>query len=261
MQNVKTPNTQICRTRRQCGDRPDSDGFTLIELLVVISIIALLIALILPALGRTKELGRRTLCLSSLRQWGLTLTNYSMAQRDNLPPHAPDWGYTGVLGYAQDGSWQMSEELKRNWGIVRGIWFCPSEMPFRNGLTSGGGTPTDYYWGPNHNYGLASSYNFFIGNYYWESPAGDRNVFFTAGDKDVINFRSAKSSEVLMTDRYLEFQDWATWEGAWFGTCHNSNSPESVNVLLADGSAHWRGKDRVVLRYSAPYGSMWILWW
>lgn len=46
-------------------------GFTLIELLVVISIIALLLAILMPALGRAKELAKRTVCLAHLKQMGL----------------------------------------------------------------------------------------------------------------------------------------------------------------------------------------------
>jgi prepilin-type N-terminal cleavage/methylation domain-containing protein len=52
-------------------------GFTLIELLIVISIIALLIALIIPALRSARELGHRTVCLSNLRQLTLAWTAYA----------------------------------------------------------------------------------------------------------------------------------------------------------------------------------------
>ena len=52
-------------------------AFTLIELLVVISIIALLIALLIPVLGRARELGQRTVCLSNLRQLTLAWLAYA----------------------------------------------------------------------------------------------------------------------------------------------------------------------------------------
>ena len=61
------------------------DGFTLIELLVVISIIALLIALLLPALARAKQLALRIQCASNLQQIGIALQEYANEYRGQYP--------------------------------------------------------------------------------------------------------------------------------------------------------------------------------
>ena len=106
--------------------------FTLIELLVVIAIIAILAAMLLPALQQARERGKSAKCISNMKSISFAIQNYSDSYNDFLPN---DTGYTneaaGITNYWQDAFVQLQlintiiPDSARP--IPTGIYDCPAE--------------------------------------------------------------------------------------------------------------------------------------
>ncbi len=214
-------------------------GFTLIELLVVISIIALLIAILLPALASARQTAQSISCLSNQRQLTLAAIAFSVEHDDYLPK--PWWNDTPRSDGSQIGSWPYRHPL---WGwdyvlndVVQNedIFRCPSDNTesIRGTWTTAPGQEAD---------DLPASYRINTSH----------NPDFGFAAIRVEQFSRA-SSAIFFLDGLSQndaLHHVATWDpvaggllgpntSQWIGFRHdsNTNNPSRFNVTYLDGHA------------------------
>lgn len=130
----------------QCAYRTSSHrGFTLIELLVVISIIAILVALLLPALSKARALSRHAACGSGQRQMVTGLLARSIDARGALPESGPPGSSIAVLPYNLSDEW-MVEPMRGYWTNMQ-VVACPAhDGQFEKPLLQNSGSWTDVWF-------------------------------------------------------------------------------------------------------------------
>lgn len=118
--------------RNSCSvGKPFADkGFTLIELLVVIAIIAILAAMLLPALSRSKEIAKQSICLNNQKQIGTVFMMYIQDNQEYFPPARKSLtGYVPPVGYYLGDYVKWEYNKKSSY-----VWVCPSDTnPCQNG--------------------------------------------------------------------------------------------------------------------------------
>lgn len=145
------------------------NGFTLVELLVVIAIIALLVSILLPALGQAMNQARAVVCLTHIRAWGLVFTTFFEDNDHNTIGYPIATKHSEGYGTGTPGAESWPASLHDYYGQDTKIRFCP-EAKITPGAITYGDKETSWSWGWVDDVDWTGSYG--INNWMYSPPPG-----------------------------------------------------------------------------------------
>lgn len=227
-------------------------SFTLIELLVVVAIVSVLAAMLLPALHRAKESGRRAKCMSNLKQFGVALELYASDDSEQRLPDG-DWGAANVFN--------TGRPLVR-YGLNNLVATCPSAYPFRGTVAQGS---QSYFYPVRTNFNTSNNiamHYCYVGGHggHPSNPATGWPYVWTYGAGAQLKIRDLSVSKPLMwdisyTQQGVQPQATSPLSGHYWTYPPRSNHSNEdgtacgENMLFGDGHVEWipltrgRGKD------------------
>ncbi len=231
-----------------------SRAFTLIELLVVIAIIALLIALLLPSLAQTREVARRTVCLSNQRQMAIAVTVYAMENREQLPTHHPP-ASTGMTTTVMHMMVEVVEAIPFGDPLVTS---CPNYHNEGDKATYAHGNKTDanrrYMFGSLYLGGINDTAIFpaLPGTVDWTSPTR------LSGDSSLNLVADRNTDPVGFTPRVAH--TYRGWQAAGVGGNFADINIAGSNSTWLDGSGRWDDPDQLEWHSGTVEGVTRLIW-
>lgn len=233
-------------------------GFTLVELLVVVGIIAILITLLMPVLGRTREQARRTQCGAGLHNIGVALSFYANENRRRLPVHP---------GPGNNWLWDVPAETRNSIlrsGAVKDSFYCPSGIVEHTeelwDFGGAGWTVSNYFWLTHRiGGGQLSNPGFRLMGYGPEFPDGGRLRSRVDAPRAADTELIADATLSLGTPPNRKFVGvYGTWKGHRSNHVNRFDQGAGGNILFLDGHVAWRDFSSMKVRLQPGTHDQWF---